>query len=168
MEVSLHNIVAALLEVLSTTRCLILHPFLSLYCYIFHQYSSRASCGSCVCCWETLDTTTMSCCQASRRSCRWWHADRDRLIAWKNCWKMLKTRQAGSLSLHTGCATIIRRLATEHKQLNMSETHSMSRRGLPWRCGLTGRFPTWMLNIAEHNCSLNSERLHLRANFWKH
>lgn len=27
MEVSLHNIVAALLEVLSTTRCLILHPF---------------------------------------------------------------------------------------------------------------------------------------------
>lgn len=100
------------------------------YIIIYHiDISAEHSCGSCVC-RESLDTTAASRCQPARRACRWWHADRDRLTEHKNCWKILKNRQ--TCSLCTGSATIIGRLVTEHKQLNMSETHSVSHMGLLW------------------------------------
>lgn len=43
-----------------------------------------------------------------------------------------KTDRHRSLSLCGGSAGVRRRSATEHKQLHMSETHSVSRMGLLW------------------------------------
>lgn len=68
-------------------------------------------------------------------------------------------KQTGSLSLGTSSATIIRRLATEHKQLNMSETHSVSRMGLLWFQSMTDRVSTCMFNadsIAQRQIYLQS------------
>lgn len=91
-EVSLHNALwlpcwrSSTLH--NTTEYLMLHLFPSLCCYIFLQYFSRASCGRL----EILDTNAASHCQPAIRLCRWWHADRDTLIEWKNCWEIQKTQ----------------------------------------------------------------------------
>lgn len=101
--------------------------------YTSHQDFSRASCI----CSENLDTTV---CEPLPL----WQAVQVMARGQTDCMEEIAVKYRTE---RLGSATIVRRLATEHKQLNLrSKTHSVSPTGLLWGCVLTDRFQAWMLN----------------------